>query len=259
MEKTKEIKLKKRKFHPSQLGFLFAIVLVFVVWEAVVFIFRIPDTLLPSMTSIIKRLFSVFREQLAPHMWATFKIVLIGMGIGAPCGILLASVISQFKTLEKMIYPYVVALVTVPMVAILPIVYVWVGFGALGNIIVVICQVIPIVTLNAITGFTSIERAKVQLGEAVGATKLQIFVKTVFPNALPYVFTGIRLGSIFATTTTISSELIASSEGLGNRVVYYARYLSMDTVFSCIILIAVIGLLLFQIFVWIERRIVVWK
>ena len=155
---------------------------------------------------------------------------------------------------ERVLYPYVVAIVTIPMVAMLPILMFWTGFGMTARVVVVICQVVPIVTLQSLTGFSGVEKKKVNLGLSVGASKLTRFVKIVFPNALPYVFTGMRLGSIFATTATISAELISSSEGLGNRVIYFSKLVATESTFACILLIAAIGVTWFLLLSYIEKK-----
>ena len=214
---------------------------------------------MPSLITIAKTLVGNFGTVLLPHLLYTLRTVLTGMIIAVPLGILAGAVVSQIKVIQRVLYPYIVALVTIPMVAILPILMFWVGFGMRARIIVVICQVLPIVTLQSLTGFSSVETKKVQLGLSVGASKLTRFIKIVFPNALPYVFTGMRLGSIFATTATISAELVSSSEGLGNRVIYFSKIVSTDYTFSCILLIALIGVALYTILTLIEKKIVIWK
>lgn len=234
-------------------------VIIFIIWEGGIRLFHVSRTILPPITAIVHTLVTTFASELALHAWCTLRAVLLGMAIGVPCGILLASVVSQLKIVERVISPYIIILVTMPMVALLPIILTWIGFGEKARIIVVICQVIPIVTLNSITGFNSIEREKINLGKSVGASRFKIFTKIIFPNAWPYVFTGMRLGSIFATTATISAELVSSSEGLGNRVIYYSKIVATESTFSCIFLIAIIGVSFFTILTAIEKRVVVWK
>lgn len=250
---------KKRAFRWSDLAPVVAFIILFALWDGLVRLLHVPRTILPPLSSILATLVTTFLPELLPHMWATLRIVLVGMVIGAPGGILVASLVSQFKTVERIIYPYIIVVVTMPMVALLPIILTWFGFGPISNIVVVICQVIPIVTLNSITGFNSIERSRIDLGRSIGATRLQIFTKTIFPNALPYVFTGLRLGGIFATTATISAELVSSSEGLGNRVIYFSRIVQTESSYSCIFLIAIIGVSLFNIITAVEKKVVVWK
>ncbi len=254
----KEQKGAKRRVRLERFAPFIAFVIIYLLLEAAVALFRIPETVLPTPTAIFHRLFTTFSTELGYHMWVTFQTVIIGMVIGTPLGILIGSFVSQSISAEHVLYPYIIVLVTMPMVAILPIILTWVGFGPMARIIVIICQVCPIVTLNSLTGFRSVSREKLNLSASVGATKFQTFTRVIFPNALPYVFTGLRLGGIFATTTTIAAELVSSSEGLGNRVVYYSRIVEPESAYSCIILIAVIGVCFYSLLSFIERKVVVW-
>ncbi len=236
-----------------------ALILIFAIWEGSIRIFNVPQSVLPSLFLILKTLITKFTTVFGIHLWYTFRTVLIGMLVGVPIGIIIGSIVSQISWVGRITYPYIIALVTIPMVAILPILMFWVGFGMPARVIVVICQVVPIVTLQSLTGFNTIERNKVNLGLSVGASTFTRFIKIVFPNALPYVFTGMRLGSIFATTATISAELVSSSEGLGNRVTYFSKIVATDYTFSCIFLIAAIGVTVYTIISVLEKKITVWK
>ncbi|MEA5003475.1 MAG: ABC transporter permease [Christensenella sp.] len=249
----------KKIFDWTSLAPYITFVIIFIAWDGAVYLFNIPDSILPPLSSILYTLVSTFIPVLGHHMLVTLSTILTGMIIGAPLGILIASLVSQMKIVEAILKPYIIILVTLPMVVLLPILMMWFGFGSTATNLVVICQTAPIVALNSITGFNSVERSKVQLGESMGANRLQIFGKIVFPNALPYVFTGLRLGGIFATTATISAELVSSTEGLGNRVIYFSKMVQMESAWACILLIAVIGVTLFGILTFIENKIVVWK
>lgn len=254
-----EKSLNTRKMLISRLAPWITLVLIVIIWEGSILLFNIPSSTFPSLFKIVTTLVKNFGDVFGPHLWATFSTVLIGMLIGVPTGIILGSIVSQFGAVQRVLYPYVVALVTIPMVALLPILMIWIGFGTTARVVVVICQVVPIVTLQSLTGFSSIERNKVNLGYSVGASRFTRFVKIVFPNALPYVFTGMRLGSIFATTATVAAELVSSTEGLGNRVIYFSKLVATDSTFACILLIAAMGVIWYAVLSFIEKKIVIWK
>jgi ABC-type nitrate/sulfonate/bicarbonate transport system permease component len=91
-------------------------------------------------------------------------------------------------------------------------------------VIVVIIQATPIITLNTLNGFTNIEGEKLELAKSVGASKLQTFIKIIFMNAMPQVFTGIKLGCIFSTIGAISADFVAGTVGLCSRNVHLTKY-----------------------------------
>jgi NitT/TauT family transport system permease protein len=182
-----------------------------------------------------------------------------GFLIGVPLGIGFAAVLSQYQIIEKAFKPYVIFLVTTPMLTLVPLFMMWLGFGSRARILVVILQTIPIVTLNSITGFSSVEKFKLDLARSLGATKRQTFFKIVFPNAMPQVFTGIKLGGIFATIAALGAQFAGAKNGFGNRIIYFSRLIETEISFACIVLVALIGITLFTVISRIERSVVNWK
>lgn len=234
-------------------------IIIFGGWELIVHIFRIPRQILPPPTAIFKALIENFVSDIGKNFLATIYVILVGFLVGVPLGIAFAALLSQFKLIQTAFSPYVIFLVTMPMLTLVPLFMMWLGFGPEVRILVVLLQTIPIVTLNSITGFNSVPKSKLDLARSVGATRLQTFIKIIFPNALPQVFTGIKLGGIFATMAAIGAEFSGAKLGLGNRIIYYSRLVETDIAFACIVCVAIIGLVLFNIVARVERSVVNWK
>lgn len=249
------MKAKVSKYAPP------AVVLVILIaaLELITRAFQIDPTILPPPSSVFTALAGHFVNDLLSHTLNTVGVILAGFAIGVPLGLVLAALFSQFGLLTKMLTPYVIILSTTPLLTLIPLFRLWLGFANWVKIVVIVVQIVPIICLNSITGFCSVSCEKQELMEAYGATKWESFWKVTFPNALPFIFTGVKLGCIFATIATISCELNGFSVGLGTRVTYYSKYLQTDTVFGVIILIAVIGILLFNVVCFIESKIVTWK
>jgi len=227
--------------------------------EIVIRAFNISPHVLPAPSVIFLALWNNFGSVLYPHFLVTLYVILLGFIISVPLGILFAAVLSQFNILNKAFSPYIILLVTTPAITLVPLFMMWLGFGTNVRVIVVVLQAIPIVTLNSITGFNTIEKTKLDLAASMGSNKLQTFIKIIFPNALSNVFTGIKLGAIFATIAAISAEFCGSNSGLGNRVQYYAKYIDTDIVFACILLIAIIGITLYLTITAIQNKVIIWK
>jgi NitT/TauT family transport system permease protein len=228
-------------------------------WEFGVKFGGISETVLPAPTSIIKALGTHFFKDLLPYFFETVFVIFAGFIIGAPLGITLAAILSQFVLLKKTFHPFVIMLCTTPLITLIPLFMLWLGYDMWVKIVIVVFQMIPIIALNSITGFSSIESSKLELMDAYGASKKEKFFKAIFPNALPNVFTGIRLSSIFATIATISCEFTGFKGGLGTRVVYYAKFIQTDLVFAIIVVIAFIGLAMFSLVNFIESKVVRWN
>ncbi len=235
------------------------LILLIVLLEALTRGLHIDPAILPPPSAIGKALVDHFASDLASHTLNTVGVILAGFAIGVPLGLVVAAIFSQFISINKMLTPYIIVLSTTPMLTLIPLFKLWLGFGNWVKIVVIIVQIIPIVALNSITGFSSVSRDKLELMEVYGATRWETFWKVIFPNAAPFIFTGMKLGSIFATIATISCELNGFSEGLGTRVTYYSKYVQTDTVFAVIILIAILGYALFSIVCFVESKVVTWK
>jgi NitT/TauT family transport system permease protein len=252
--------VKKKDF--SRLNFL-APVLVFIVifisWETIVNVFHIPRQVLPSPVNIFKSLFDNFIPLLSSHFLITLRTILTGFVIAVPTGILLGAVLSQYKILEKAISPYVIILVTTPLIVLVPLFMLWLGFGTNVRILAVIAQAIPVIMLNSITGFNSVEKTKLELMESLGATKWQTFVKVTFPNALSHVFTGITLGGVFSTISVISAEIVGGKTGLGNRIIYFSGFIETELAFACILLVILIGVTLATSIGVVRDTVIKWK
>lgn len=238
---------------------LVVLILLLVVWELGVKLGGMDETVLPAPTSIFKALGTYFFRELFPYFLETVLVIFAGFIIGAPLGITFAAILSQFTLLKKTFSPFVIMLCTTPLITLIPLFMLWLGYDMWVKIVIVVFQMVPIITLNSITGFSSIENSKLELMDAYGATKKEKFFKVIFPNALPNVFTGIRLSSIFATIATISCEFTGFKGGLGTRVVYYAKFIQTDLVFAIIVVIALIGIALFNLVNFIESKAVKWN
>ncbi len=252
-------KMKKKDYFVDILAPIAFFIFIVIVLEICISIFNIPRIILPRPTAVFSETIKYFASDLFIYMMATFSYILAGILIAVPIGILLASVFSQYQLLVKAVTPIIILTIVTPMITLIPVFKLWFGFSPYIRILVVIVQAIPIVTLNTLSGFTTVEKAKLEFMKSTGATKLQTFTKVIFPNALPQVFTGIKLGCIFATIATISADFVLAGMGLGARIIQYAKYILPELMYGCVILIAIIGITFYQVVSAIEKRVIVWK
>lgn len=238
------------------------LVVLVVLFSGLEFIARttsISEYILPPPTSIIIQTISKFPTDILPHFLFTFKIIVIGFLTAVTLGMLLAAVISQYKILVNAVSPVIIWLVITPMITLIPLIMLWLGTEPNLRVIVVILQATPIITLNTLTGFINVEADKLELAKSVGASKFQTFKKVIFMNAMPQVFTGIKLGCIFSTIGAISADFVAGTKGLGFRIIQYTKYNMTALTYGCILIVALIGLVLYTTVEAIEKRIVLWK
>ena len=220
-----------------------------------------PTYVFPKPIAVVRTLANNFLDVYAHHLWVTMSEFLAGYAIGAAAGLLLAALITQKPFAEKVIAPYILIMVTTPMIAFVPFLRLKMGFGSWPLIIAVALASGPMVMINAATGFRRTDLAKIALARSYGANTFQIFRKIRFPLALPMIIVGFMVGSIFGLLTAVGGEMVAASEegGLGERLVYYSSLARMDEFGAIIMIIAALGVSIYVLFYFIGKRWASWE
>lgn len=226
--------------------------------EIIIQSLHVPAYVFPAPSGILRSLIQSW-DQLVPHLVVTLRELVIGYAIGAMIGMVLAAVITQFPFAEKLITPYILLLVTTPMLALVPLLILKLGFGEEPRIVAVALAVGPMVLINSSTGFRRTDLPKIALARSYGANTLQIFTKIRFPLALPMIIVGLMVGGIFGLLTAVGAEMVGGGSGLGNRLVYYSSIARMEPFFAVISIVAVIGLLLYVLFFIIGKKWASWE
>jgi len=239
-------------------GLILVAVLLIGGLEFAVQYFDVPDYVFPPPSEIGSALWNDF-DAFWPHMKVTIRELLVGFSIGASIGIIMAAVITQFPYVEKIVTPYVLLLVTTPMIALVPLLMLNYGFGSTPRYIAVTLAVFPMVMINSATGFRRTDLAKIALARSYGASTFQIFSKIRFPLALPMIIVGLMVGSIFGLLTAVGAEMVGGKNGLGNQLQVYASLIRMAQFWAIILLIAFIGVSIYVIFFWIGKKWASWQ
>ncbi len=226
--------------------------------EVTVRALQVPSYVFPPPSAIFASLIRNW-DVLAPHLVVTLQELLIGYAIGAAIGMFLAGLITQFPFAEKMVTPYILLLVTTPMLALVPLLILKLGFGQEPRIVAVALAVGPMVMINSATGFRRTDLARIALARSYGANTLQIFTKIRFPLALPMIIVGLMVGGIFGLLTAVGAEMVGGGSGLGNRLVYYSSLARMEPFFAVILIIAAIGISLYVLFFLVGKKWASWE
>ncbi|MDB5817802.1 MAG: transporter, permease protein [Rhizobacter sp.] len=236
------------RFAPPVLIFLVLIA----VWEAAVRTWHVPPWLLPAPSAIALRL--VRMQDLWFHTRLTLLEAGAGFVISAVLGIALSAGIANSRFLERGILPYVVVSNAVPIIAIVPLLTIWLGFGVATKIVIAaIITFFPIVT-NATRGLNSADPRILDLMHSINATRRQVFFKVQLPSALPFIFAGFRIAASLSLVGAVVGEFYGADRGLGYLVITAATQLRTDLLFVAIIVLAAIGIVSFSAFGWLERH-----
>lgn len=259
MDRSEAIKrnfkdLKKPKQLENASPVIFCIVLIVAVQAFLVFN-EIPEFVFPKPTGVAAA-FAVSWLELGRNMLITLEEIFIGYIFAVILGIVIAIMITQFSLVNSALTPYTVFLATMPMIALIPLLMIWLGFGIKVRIIVVVLQAFPVVMMNAATGFNNVDTLKLELMKSLGATRIQKLSMVIIPDAMPHIFTGLRLAGIFATTAAICAEFSGGTEGLGVLIITATSYAKMSIAFAGILLVAATGVSLYGIIKLLEKKIV---
>lgn len=220
--------------------------------------FEVPHYILPTPSAVGAALIKEF-PLIAPHLGYTLIELFGGFFFGATTGLILAAVITQFPFAEKVIAPYILILVTTPMLALVPLLILRFGFGFEPRIIAVALASGPMVMINAATGFRRVDNAKIALARSYGASTLQIFLKIRAPMALPMILVGLMIGAIFGLLTAVGAEMVGGGFGLGNRLTTYSSMINMPEFFAVIVILSTLGILIYILFFLIGKKWASWE
>jgi NitT/TauT family transport system permease protein len=225
-----------------------AFVVFVVLWQLAVTLLQVPRYLLPTPADIATSAMSHVSDLLVA-LTSTFMSALLGFGMSVLVGVIAALIMAQNKLLERSIYPYAIMLQTIPIVAIAPLIVIWVGAGMPAVVIIsFLISLFPIIS-NTTAGLTSTDHNLMSMFDLYNANFVQRMIKLKLPFALPYVMTGLRISSGLAVIGAIVGEFIAGigglRGGLGYVIISAANRLDMAYLFASALTSSLLGIIIF--------------
>lgn len=218
-------------------------------WEALVAVYRIPRIVLPAPSAIMEALIQDFPSLMAA-LWTTLRVTVFAFGLAVVTGVALAVLFSQNRIVEMALYPYAVILQVTPVVAIAPLIVIWVGFDRINLALLILAWIVaffPILS-NTTLGLRSADHNLIDLFRLYGASNWQILWRLRFPSALPYLLNGMKTSGGLALIGTVVAEYGAGSgaaTGLAWRIVEAGNRLQIARMFAALALLAGLGVAIF--------------
>jgi len=225
-------------------------------WEAAVAARHIPPYVLPAPSAIARALADNFSSLMA-SLWSTLTVTLEGLAAALIAGVTLAVAFSQSRLIERALYPYAVVLQVTPVVAIAPLIMIWVGFEHIGTALALIAALVaffPILS-NTTLGLKSADFNLVDLMRLYGATRWQILLRLRLPASLPYLLSAMKIAGGLSLIGAVVAEFVAGSgtaTGLAWRIVEAGNRLEIATMFAALALLALLGIAIFAAFTLLE-------
>lgn len=244
----------------AEIGFdLAAFAMLLLVWEGVVRLFRVPEIVVPAPSSIVSALVSIVASgAVFPHLGITLSEVLLGFAIGSSVALVLGALIAQFRIVDRLVTPYIVALQAVPKVALAPLLVIWFGFGIASKVLMTAVIAFFPILVNTVAGLRSVDQDRLDLMTALKASRWQTFTMVKLPTALPFIFAGLDVGIVLSVIGAIVGEFVGASGGLGYLLLVYNADLKIAAVFALLVILAAIGLLLHAAVRLVQRRVMFW-
>lgn len=234
-------------------GALFLVLVV--TWEAIARRSGVSALVMPAPSVVAAALWTgLATGYFLPHTLATLSAVLLGLASGGTAGLLVGMALAESALLERVLRPYVVVSQVVPKLALAPLFVLWFGFGMLSTVLItaLICF-FPLME-NTLTGLKQVDPQRLQLFRMLGATRLQTLLRLKLPMGLPGILAGLRMAVVLALVGAVVGEFISASQGLGAVIIASQGMMDTPLMFATLILIAAIGLLLYQATLVLERR-----
>ena len=221
---------------------------------------RISNLILAPPTRILTTFVDIVSTgYLWPHLWSTILAMLGGFLIAAVLAIGLAGIMASVPTIERVFFPFVIALQTLPKIAVAPLIILWLGFDNLAKtVIVVIICFFPIL-INSIQGFRIRDRGQFDLFSSLGASRSQLFFKLRVPNALPYIFAGLHISILFGLIGAIVAEFVGSRAGLGFALIQAKAQFNVSLFWAIIVVLIMLGTVLNRSMDALESRVMTWS
>jgi NitT/TauT family transport system permease protein len=226
------------------------------VWQVVLWIFKVPPYMLPSPWAVARAVGERF-PSLLNSLAITAEESAGGLVASIIVGVLVALFFAQSRWVRRMLYPYTILLQTVPIIAIAPLILMWVGAGTVAvALIAFIISLAPVIA-NTTQGLVSVDENLVNLFLMHNASPTQILFKLRLPHAVPSLFVGIRIASGIAVIGAVTGELYAGSSrvgqgGLGYSILYASSQLQTDYLFALVLAATVLGFSFFFVVMFLE-------
>ncbi len=237
---------------------LYPLALVLALWELSARLGLIDPFFLPSLSATLASM----RENyvlLASDAAASLMRAFAGFSIGASVGLVIGMLMARYRAIDSFFDPLIGAIFPTPKLALFPLLMVWLGLGEASKIaLVALAAFFPIV-INTYAGMRNVDKFLVWNALTKDANAFQMVTRVMFPAALPFIFTGVRVATSFSFLLVVAAEMLSASGGLGFRIIYSQRTFEVETMYAAILLIAILGFTVDRLVGLIGRRLTAWQ
>lgn len=233
--------------------------LIFLLWELSVRIFEVPGYIIPPPEGVGRALYEGYVQGFYwKHIGATLTALLLGYATGCSLAILCGCLFAESKIIERMFLPYVIALQSMPKVALAPLIVVWFGFDLSSKVVMVALICFFPVFVNTIVGLRQADPNLIDLMRALSASRWQVLFRIKIPSAAGHIFAALQISVALGLIGAVVAEFVSSTKGLGFLITNASVNLDTGKMFGALVTLAIIGVTATQLIRLLHARLVFW-
>ena len=249
-----------RRFHSELLLIPIALTIFVLLWKVIIKLGNYPTFILPSPGRVATTFAGTVTDgTLWHHALATLSEVFLGLALGLVVATVLGYFLAKNQVIERLLAPYLVALQSVPVVAIAPLLVIWFGSGQTSKVLVCALIVFFPILINTIVGVRSVDEDLRDLMRSLQASKWQTFYMLDLPAALPVLFGGLKIGVTLAVIGAVVGEFVGADRGLGFLINQARGLFNTPLVFVAIFSLVAIALILYGLVTLFESWLLRWR
>lgn len=234
--------------------------ILLIVWELYIRIFQVPNYLLPGPADLFLSMVKLFTAGgVMKHIAVTMEEILVGTTIGIAIGLVLGYIMAKIRFIERLVMPFVIIVQTAPKISLAPLFILWMGLGIESKAALVILVVSFPIMINEVSAIRSIEDNVYNLMKVLKASRWQVFRHIELPYSVEMMLSGIKLALTQAMTGAVIGEMIGAKAGLGYLLTLGSETYDIKMILNAVILLSIIGLALYLVSEFIERKALYWK
>jgi NitT/TauT family transport system permease protein len=230
---------------------------LFVIWEVGVRAFAVPQFVLPAPSVIFESMWR-WRGPILDNAAQTLFTTVVGFAIAIVFGLVSGVLVGSSSLIYNGLYPVLIGFNSIPKVALVPILVIWFGIGTIPAIITAFLISFFPILVNVATGIATVEPEMRDVLRALGAKQRDIILKVGIPRAMPYFFASLKVAITVAFVGSIIAETVAANKGIGRLMIVASSRFDVPLVFAGLLVTAVMGVLMYVVANYVERRMTGW-
>jgi ABC-type nitrate/sulfonate/bicarbonate transport system permease component len=231
-----------------------------VLWEVVATYAGIPSLFLPKFSAIVAEVPEMQREGvLVENIWISAQNYLIGMVISIVLAVPLGLVVGAFRTLDRILSPYLWGIYTTPRIILMPLVLLWVGINDTARIVLVVISAVPATLVVVMEGVRTVDTTLLTAARSFGADRRRLFTHVVFPYTVPFIATGIKMGVSRGLIGLFIGELFTAADGIGFIISQASKQFDSARVYAMLLMFVGFSVAMVGLTRYAERKLSAWR